>query len=373
MDRKIAEEAARWLRTLDDPSPLDRRNFAAWLRQSPGHLQEFLAVSVVSNLLSSCDWEAMRELDDAVRSSPGNVIRFPGGHAKAAPPVAAAEPSGSVKAGYWRRAIVAGACAFLAAGCFWLYHSRDVVYETSVGEQRTVQLEDGSVMSINAQSRAVVTLTKEARYVLLTGEAEFKVSHDESRPFLVKSGEVVATAIGTQFNVRSYPSGTTVSVLEGTVGVGAWKNAPATETSPDYSVVLPAGKEVHMDRSGAVRAVEDADPAGVLSWQQRLLVFRGNTLEDMIAEFNRWNHRKIRLAGRIDPERRYDGIFSASDPESLLDFLALDGSIVLEETADGIVLRPRIPTNQGRRRQPPRPNPDQTSTLSIPPAFAFAT
>lgn len=355
MDRKIAEEAYRWLLVLKDASPHERQDFVAWIRQSPDHLQEFLAMSAIDDKLSSCNWDEMRELDELIRSFPENVIQFPGEFSvagKAPASNVAIAPATAPEVRSWRGAAVAAACMALGAAGLWLYQTRDVIYETAVGEQRTVQLDDGSVMSINTQSKASFSMTQEGRYVTLQGEAVFTVAHDAARPFYVRSGEVVARAIGTQFNVRSYPSGTTVSVLEGTVGVTAaaeesgriagQENDAMADTAAGYSVVLTAGKEAHMDRQGAVRTVELADPASVLSWQQRLLVFRGNTVEDMIAEFNRWNRRKIRLVGHIDSDRRYDGVFSASDPESLLDFLALDKHTALERTADEIVLRPRV-------------------------------
>jgi transmembrane sensor len=56
------------------------------------------------------------------------------------------------------------------------------VYTTAVGEQRDLQLVDGSVISINAASRVRVSYSERARDVFLeSGQAMFIVAKDEAR------------------------------------------------------------------------------------------------------------------------------------------------------------------------------------------------
>ncbi len=76
-------------------------------------------------------------------------------------------------------------------------------------------LSDGSVVTLNADSRIDVHMDQHQRNILLRGEAIFKVAHDESRPFFVHAEHTTVRAVGTQFNVYARPDGsTTVAVLE---------------------------------------------------------------------------------------------------------------------------------------------------------------
>jgi ferric-dicitrate binding protein FerR (iron transport regulator) len=67
--------------------------------------------------------------------------------------------------------------------------------------------------------------------------------------------------------------------------------------------------------------------------------FRGNTLEDIAAEFNRWNRRPIRIVGTPLAGRVFDGALDSDDPQSLLDFLRTEPQLEVRTDGEEIVIR----------------------------------
>ena len=91
--------------------------------------------------------------------------------------------------------------------------------------KQIVDLPDGSKIVLNANSELNfnrAAFGKTAREVNLVGEATFDVTHDASKPFLVRTGKVTTKVLGTEFNINAYPEqeNITVTVLRGLVEVG---------------------------------------------------------------------------------------------------------------------------------------------------------
>lgn len=212
-------------------------------------------------------------------------------------------------------AIVVGA---VAAGLY--FNSRPERLETSIGEQRSVRLEDGSLLTLNTASTVELRFERDHRRVnLLAGEALFSVAHDAARPFDVISGETTARAVGTRFNVDRRESGTTVTVVEGKVAV--FMTAAGTPEGARDTRLLEAGEQLTSaaNQSGEVAR---ADAKTAIAWTERKLVFERRPLAEVAAEFNRYNRRIIEIRGEELRHREVTGVFQADDPDSFLAFLA---------------------------------------------------
>ena len=98
------------------------------------------------------------------------------------------------------------------------------------------------------------------RLVRLDGEALFNVTRDSRRPFLVRTRNAAARALGTQLNVYERPDGATrVAVIDGVVEV--------TPLAGSVALRLSAGEagEVH----GGYSAVGARDSGAQPAAQQR--------------------------------------------------------------------------------------------------------
>lgn len=82
-----------------------------------------------------------------------------------------------------------------------------------IGSRTVVQLSDGSEVNLNYGSRIKYprTFTGDTRDIIISGEGYFDVAHNPDKPFIVKTGKLNITALGTEFNVQAYPNEPVIS------------------------------------------------------------------------------------------------------------------------------------------------------------------
>ena len=92
----------------------------------------------------------------------------------------------------------------------------------TTNEVRTDTLSDGSVITMNKYSELVFSqpaFRKERIVKMYDGEVFFRVKHDKRKPFIIKSGHVTITVLGTSFHVKQKNGKTEVIVESGLVRV----------------------------------------------------------------------------------------------------------------------------------------------------------
>ncbi|MDR0393855.1 MAG: FecR domain-containing protein [Tannerella sp.] len=90
------------------------------------------------------------------------------------------------------------------------------------GQRARLTLPDGTIAWLNAGSvLQYPSFFEKERKVSLSGEAFFDVAADPDKPFIVSAGGMDIRALGTRFNVYSYPKAeyTNVTLLQGKVKV----------------------------------------------------------------------------------------------------------------------------------------------------------
>jgi len=345
----VLDQAMEWMERLRI-SDKESAAFFDWLTDSPRHVEVFMQAMTLEHRLAAIPAERWATLEAAANADEGaegeltNVVSLS---------TRAVVLEDSIpKRRWWLTAVAAGAVLVVSG---WYVSQRLGGWQeftTAVGEQRAVQLPDGSIVNINTDSRVKVHLSAQARDIrLLQGEALFKVQHDVARPFRVHAGDVVIQAVGTQFDVYRRTHNTTVSVLEGRVRVGldrigsAARDATEPKTTsgehPAVPTAISAGEQADIGHDGRIKRRTPLNAVHVTAWQQRRLMFDEETLATISAEFNRYNHRHFRLEGTDAGGRRFSGIFDADDPESLAQLLSRDNGLTVERNANEIVIRSR--------------------------------
>ena len=149
-------------------------------------------------------------------------------------------------------------------------------------EMQNITLPDGTQVMINSESTLLYPqqFTGDSRCVYLVGEANFKVRRDEAHPFIVKSADFQVTALGTEFNVRSYsPTDVRVTLITGKVAV--------SDTCGVHSVEMVPGQSVQLSSDGTF-AVNEVDIESFLYWKEGFFYFDDVALVDMMKEIGRW-------------------------------------------------------------------------------------
>jgi len=315
--RRIRNQAAWWVMELHGPDrdPVLEEKVRRWIAKDPRH--------AAALELATDAWQGSGHLH-------GERPR---------PPLASLltrtrrRPSALAAAG------MAAVCAGIMVAVLLL---RDNVLVTGPGEQRTVELSDGTQVSLNANSRIVVQYDDRVRKVVLSkGEALFNVIKHQPRPFIVVIGNRKVVAMGTAFEVRREdPSGFAfaVTLVEGRIAIEpiSWPDALPSESLSGLKLLKP-GERLRFD---GVSTEKKDSPAieRVTAWQRGQLIFEDSSLGDATAEFNRYGSHKLSIDGPNLSKLRVGGVFKISDPSSFAQAMASTFHLRIVDHGDTIVL-----------------------------------
>jgi transmembrane sensor len=419
---QILEEASDWFVEFSEGT-VDaggRAQFDSWLRRSPEHVQAYLKVTAL--------WEGARHLvksrtlgsDELIARvlQEGNVLPMRG--MQPAEPLSHRGMTDSIgltptaevinadgirtRRHFLEKRLLIAACVLLTlVGVGLRVLSQRYVYTTDIGEQRSIRLDDGSVVDLNSRSRIRVQYTEHQRSVeLQEGQALFHVAKNPSRPFVVHTDSTNVRAVGTEFDVYKRRSGTTVTVLEGRVAVvahplnGGAENTPegasgrassdptiseagtaeinagptrnsaikriedparpprhgnsessqqrggkslprgSEERNGTGAIFLSAGEQLTISRASADAAPHPADTAGATAWIRHKIVFQHTDLSEVVEEFNRYNSRLLVITDESLRSIKITGVFSSTDPDSLIRFLRQLSDVDVRETTTEI-------------------------------------
>lgn len=289
----IRARAAEWLikhRDCEAWSAEDEAALNAWLEQSPAHSIAFWRLEDVwskADRLSALR-RPMREVP-VERARPATARYFVGAALLAA--------------------VMAGVGAYAVI-------PRSQVYETPLGGREILTLKDGSQIEMNTSTRLRISDRADRREIWLDrGEAYFDVRHDAKRPFIVIAGNHRVIDLGTKFVMRRDPERLEVAVVEGDVRL----NRDGAD-SRGSSAVLRAGEiATATANSLSVTTRSNAVLSEELGWRRGVLIFRHTTLGEAVAQFNRYNQRKLSIADPATARLRLGGTFPTANVEGFAD------------------------------------------------------
>jgi transmembrane sensor len=327
----IESMAAHWLVELNSQNSPEQSNaFQEWLNADIRHQSAFerqrsawiacdglktlrpLDGSIDLDVLMHCDLPEMKDQTVAISSEPTDNEKV---------------PSSSVFRVFRRQtgprqSIAIAVLLGVAAGIlfsFGGFNPHTNTYTTGVGGRELIALEDGSWVELNTDSEIRVRFTDEARGVdLIRGEALFHVSHDAGKPLTVIAGEDLVQVLGTEFSVHlQNDHQVRVIVTEGSVRVVP----PVSIGSRAHSdgTVISAGSMASIQRNIVTRvSLDPGDISRRIAWRSGLLAFSGQTLTDVVTEFNRYNQQQLLIADPSIKDFRIGGTFEATDLDSFL-------------------------------------------------------
>ena len=288
----------------------------------------------VARMDADCwDDAAEEELSQWLAADPrhdGALLRAQAAWASLDLGTARAEVSPRKTAGLNRRSLLVGGAAVavgLTGGLAFLLSG--TAYHTGIGEIRRVPLADGSTMTVNTASSVLVDFDDSLRRVRLDkGEAWFQVAKDTARPFLVEAGRVRVKAVGTAFSVRRRDGRADILVTEGVVEV--WSDG-----SSQRPVRISAGDRAFIRDDATVERTVNATASidRALAWRSGKIDLDGETLEEAVAEFNRYNRRKLRIADPKLAGEAFDGVFRVDDPEGFARVAAVSLQVPVDSSA----------------------------------------
>jgi transmembrane sensor len=352
----IEQDAADWfVANRAGLSARERNEFAAWLRASPVHVEEYLELEIIGRDLreaSKASQDSIDELVERVRRQAEMPIRpfwshLAGGVRTRSPRWPVAVTAMAAMAALGVVSVVALVSWFLRpmpqistpAGASMLH------FETHHGEQQTHRLADNSVVHLNTDTALTVRYSETERLVMLSsGEAEFEVDHESARPFRVLAGPAEVVDLGTRFDVRLWNESTVVTVVEGRVAVGLVARAEGGGSTPSEQT-----RFVQLGTNQQVAAADGKWPATPVvvdgkrttAWLHRQLIFENEPLERVVSEFNRYTRKPIEIASPALRTLEVSGVFAIDGGDTLIAFLRSLEGVRVDVTATKILVSQR--------------------------------
>jgi transmembrane sensor len=340
-DIQVLGEASAWRVKLSELVVESTPAFEAWRAADPAHAQAWTQVS------ETYGWWGEQGAQPEVMALRAATL----------------ERARRRQAMRWRAAprrrslslIAAGlVIAVIGVGAWWA--NTPQVYRTALGERRTVTLQDGSQLALDADSEVRVRLAAHARRLeLIRGQARFNVAHDTARPFTVRAGDAVVVATGTSFNVDRLGRVVTVTLLEGRVTVLRdnaraalpMAVAPPRPAAPVVARLTPGQQLTLQVAAGGVESpgaapalrptvVAQADVGKAVAWETGQLVFDDDRLDMVAARIGRYGSRKV----TVDPAAAnltLSGVFNSGDLTTFVDVVQRALPVFASQDADGTI------------------------------------
>ncbi|KAF1067596.1 MAG: Protein FecR [Pseudomonas citronellolis] len=299
LDSRVADEAADWLTLLmsGEMSAEQHQQLHAWRLAHPDHARAWRHIEALGARFKGLEPQAAyqalsvhADLKSPARRQLLNLL-------------------------LWGGAV--GASALLTSRTR-LWQTRVADYRTDTGEQRWIELGDGTRILLDTGSAIDVDYSASERQVrlvagnilLITGHREV-YGEAERRPFTVETRDGRIRALGTRFSVRLDEARTSVAVAESAVEITP-RDAPAEHT------LLRQGERATCTRS----RVQRLTPLGEhdLAWTRGQIVADDLRLEDFLAELSRYRPGILRCDPAV-ADLRFSGVFPLQDTDRILRIL----------------------------------------------------
>lgn len=366
---KVEQEAVDWLIKLDGddkPSEQDLQALKQWMALSPAHIEELDKLNTFWGDLSVLTELNIPLVKPAVLAAAKNKRQTEAANE--------ASKAASFTRSPWAVAASVLGLAILIQLVVWSggkpLDSTNGYYATAIGKQTSVLLADGSTLHLNTNSQVSVDYAEGYRNIrLLQGEVHFDVAKNKAQPFRVYAGQGRVQAVGTAFTVYLRAKDIEVLVTEGKVELATHKAQLATHKTQQATELQSSSQlETQPDKISDIEAVNSASPGyyltipverlGLLAegqqativvaqnnetgskhnthkvelmdaetlarrdaWRKGLVLFAGDSLEEVVAEISRYTTLSIEIVDPALKEIRIGGQFRLGDVNGMFKVL----------------------------------------------------
>lgn len=191
--------------------------------------------------------------------------------------------------------------------------------KTTKPDRRFINLPDGSSVILNENSMLEFGedfIVNGKREVYLKGEAYFDVVHDSSHPFIVHTGKLQTTVLGTAFNINANSmTGTViVTVTRGKVKVGD-KIRTFNVIDPDEQMVFNRDLSRHFKKP--------VDARTIVAWKNEDIYFDDVSLSDVANQLEERFNVSIIFSNEVMKDCRFSATFLKTQSlEQILNVIA---------------------------------------------------
>lgn len=242
----------------------------------------------------------------------------------------------------WAAIASVAAILLVSIGFWWFNQSASITIapsgfstiSTKAAEKKSVLLADGSTVWLNAGSSLKYPgkFSDKTREVYLDGEAYFDIKHDEEKTFIVHTGKVLTTVLGTAFNIISgdHDSLVTVTVTRGKVKVSEG------ETLLGF---LTPNQQISYNILNSEIKKSTVDAAVAISWKSDDLLFDDITFAEAAEIISKRFQVKIEFANDDIRNCRFTGTaLSGKNPDEILKVICAFNNATATRNPDGSII-----------------------------------
>nr|WP_321358789.1 FecR domain-containing protein [uncultured Draconibacterium sp.] len=207
---------------------------------------------------------------------------------------------------------------------------------TGYGELSNVTLSDGSQVKLNAGSKICFDekFTGKTRRVSLRGQAFFDVARDENKPFIIQTGDLDISVLGTSFDVKAFEDDdfALVTVVSGKVKV----------SSEVEEYIITPNEQVYFQKSTGKIIKRDVRSEDFIKWMDGTLYFDKTNVGEMIKQLERWYNVKIIVNAPEVLTKTVSGEYTNENLTSILKTMAFSLNVDYEIEGNEIILNKSI-------------------------------
>lgn len=229
---------------------------------------------------------------------------------------------------YWAAAAVVLLIASIGFG-WWAYQGNSsLTYQTAYGKIQEIKLADGSVVTLNANSRLKVAdnlADRPIREVWLEGEAYFDIAKRKGAKFIVYTPEAQIEVLGTEFNVNTRRDQTHIVLEEGKVQLSTDNQSMVVMKPGDMATVSPKSRRIQLKR---------VQPDVYDAWKASYLVLDGKTLPEIIISLEDIFGVTIKLSDSLLANRKLTGKLRTDVADDCIENLGIILDANVKKTGD---------------------------------------
>lgn len=213
----------------------------------------------------------------------------------------------------------------------------DIVIATPNGSCTNVNLPDGSTVKLNGGSKLSYSqgYGVKNRIVNIEGEGYFEVKKDSTKPFLVKSANIMVKVLGTKFDFCDYQqdSQAIVTLDEGKVNMTSLASKEEITLSPNQHVVF--------DKKSGTMTLASMNSVGNKSqWSKGVIAFNGESLKDIASKLERCYSVKFIITPSKQNSLHFYGTFykDSQSIKDIMEALASTGKITYQIKGKNIII-----------------------------------
>jgi len=209
-------------------------------------------------------------------------------------------------------------------------------YTSVMGELKTITLEDGSQVILNAKSTLTTHFTGSQRLVFLEeGDGHFIVAKDNKRPFVVKVKQHSFTALGTAFSINTRGK-LTILVTQHSVAIQSNDKQQILNEQQALTYHQNTGNKTNTNLGWQPISLPQARQK--MAWQQGRITFQSQPLHQVLMSLSPYIDKPINLVNLSMKDEKVTGSFELIQADDALVMIALGLDMKVKNKTDQVLL-----------------------------------